>query len=50
MSPVIFVQLLRQCAECKSNYTCRGTITISALETGSVKGGARGVQVPLLLL
>ena len=33
--------------ECKSNYTCRGTITISALETGNFKGGAGGAQVPV---
>ena len=28
----------------------QGTITISALETGSVKGGAGGAPVPLLPL
>ena len=28
----------------------QGTITISALETGGVKGGAGGAPVPLLLL
>ena len=50
MSPANFVQLLRQCVECKSNYKCRGTVTISALETGNFKGGAKGAQVPLLLL